>query len=58
MQLESNGVVAIGHLGSTAGYQSFMFYVPSTGRYVTGVMNVMGDLAAVLVPILDRAGRP
>ncbi|RKH42222.1 class A beta-lactamase-related serine hydrolase [Corallococcus sicarius] len=58
MQLESNGVVSIGHLGSTAGYQSFMLYVPKTGRYITGYINVMGDLAAVLVPILDRAGRP
>jgi D-alanyl-D-alanine carboxypeptidase len=58
MQLESNGAVAVGHLGTTAGYQSFMLYVPETDRYVTGVINVMGDLAAVLVPILDRAARP
>lgn len=58
MQLSSNGVVAVGHLGSTAGYQSFMLYLPETDRYITGSMNVMGDLAAVLVPILDRASRP
>ena len=58
MQLESNGAVAIGHLGTTAGYQSFMLHVPGTDRYVTGFTNVMGDLAAVLEPILDRASRP
>ncbi|RKH30269.1 class A beta-lactamase-related serine hydrolase [Corallococcus praedator] len=58
MQLDSRGVVAVGHLGTTAGYQSFMLYVPKTGRYITGNINVMGDLAAVLVPIMDRAGRP
>ncbi|WP_217440408.1 MULTISPECIES: serine hydrolase [unclassified Myxococcus] len=58
MRLESQGVAAVGHLGGTAGYQSFMLHVPATGRYVTGSINVMGDLAAVLVPILDRAGRP
>lgn len=58
MRLESQGVVAIGHLGTTAGYQSFMLYLPETDRYITGSINVMGDLAAVLVPILDRAGRP
>jgi D-alanyl-D-alanine carboxypeptidase len=58
MRLESQGTVAVGHLGTTAGYQSFMLYVPETDRYVTGFTNVMGDLAAVLVPILDRASRP
>ncbi|RKH55879.1 serine hydrolase domain-containing protein [Corallococcus llansteffanensis] len=58
MQIESNEAAAVGHLGTTAGYQSFMLYVPKTGRYVTGVMNVMGDLAAVLVPILDRVAKP
>ncbi|MFP2923636.1 serine hydrolase domain-containing protein [Pyxidicoccus sp. 3LG] len=58
MRLESNGTVAVGHLGGTAGYQSFMLYLPETDRYVTGFTNVMGDLAAVLVPILDRASRP
>ncbi|WP_164018311.1 serine hydrolase domain-containing protein [Pyxidicoccus trucidator] len=58
MQLASKGIIAIGHLGTTAGYQSFMLYVPKTGRYVTGFTNVMGDLAAVLEPILDRAARP
>jgi D-alanyl-D-alanine carboxypeptidase len=35
-----------------------MLYVPETDRYLSGSMNVMGDLAAVLVPILDRASRP
>ncbi|MCP3139697.1 serine hydrolase domain-containing protein [Pyxidicoccus xibeiensis] len=58
MQLDSQGTIAIGHLGTTAGYQSFMLYVPETDRYITGVINVMGDLAAVLVPVLDRVSRP
>ncbi|WP_342375225.1 beta-lactamase family protein [Myxococcus stipitatus] len=58
MRLESRGVVAIGHLGTTAGYQSFMLEVPATGRIVTGNINVMGDLAAVLEPILERVGQP
>ncbi|QSQ14132.1 serine hydrolase domain-containing protein [Myxococcus landrumensis] len=57
MRLESRGVIALGHLGTTAGYQSFMLEVPATGRIVTGNINVMGDLAAVLEPILERAGR-
>ncbi|MBZ4406841.1 serine hydrolase [Myxococcus sp. MISCRS1] len=58
MRLESQGVVALGHLGTTAGYQSFMLYLPQTRRYLTGSINVMGDLAAVLEPLLERAGRP
>ncbi len=35
-----------------------MLYVPATDRYITGYINVMGDLAAVLEPILARASRP
>ncbi|WP_141325666.1 hypothetical protein [Myxococcus sp. AB025B] len=57
MWLKSRGVVAIGHLGTTAGYQSFMLYLPQTRRYLTGSINVRGDLAAVLEPLLDCAGR-
>ncbi|WXH31904.1 D-alanyl-D-alanine carboxypeptidase [Myxococcus stipitatus] len=58
MRLESRGVIAIGHLGTTAGYQSFMLQLPKTGRTLTGNINVMGDLAAVLEPLIERTGQP
>lgn len=58
MQLESNGNVAVGHLGGTAGYQSFVLYVAATDRYMSGFINVQGDLAAVLEPVLKRVARP
>jgi hypothetical protein len=35
-----------------------MLYAPATDRYVSGFINVMGDLGAVLVPILARVTRP
>jgi D-alanyl-D-alanine carboxypeptidase len=58
MRMESNGNIAIGNLGGTAGYQSFMLYVPATDRYLTGFINVMGDLGAVLEPVLARVATP
>jgi D-alanyl-D-alanine carboxypeptidase len=58
MQMESNGYTAIGNLGGTAGYRSFMLYVPATDRYVSGFINVMGDLGAVLEPVLARVATP
>jgi D-alanyl-D-alanine carboxypeptidase len=58
MRIESNGTTAIGNLGGTAGYRSFMLYVPATDRYVTGFINVMGDLGAVLDPVLARVAKP
>lgn len=58
MQLQGNGYTALGHLGGTAGYQSFMLYLPETGRYVSGFINVMGDVGAVLEPLLVRLATP
>lgn len=58
MQVESDGIRAIGHLGGTAGYQGFMLYLPSTQRYLSGYMNVMGDLGAVLRPLVARLAQP
>ena len=36
------------------GPESFMFYFPATNRYVSGFINVMGDIGAVLEPIVAR----
>jgi D-alanyl-D-alanine carboxypeptidase len=58
MQITSDGDSAIGHLGGTAGYQSFMLYVPATDRYLSGFINVMGGLAPVLGPVLARVATP
>ena len=51
-------MVATGHMGGTAGYQSFMLYLPATDRYVSGFINTLGDIGAVLVPVLERANLP
>jgi D-alanyl-D-alanine carboxypeptidase len=58
MQLEIDGRVAVGHIGGAAGYQSFMLYAPDTDRYLSGAINTLGDLGAVLVPLLERITRP
>jgi D-alanyl-D-alanine carboxypeptidase len=58
MQMTSDGDDAIGHLGGTAGYQSFMLYVPATDRYLSGFINEMGGLAPVLGPVLARMAKP
>jgi hypothetical protein len=31
MQIDTDGNESIGHIGGTAGYQSWMLYVPATG---------------------------
>lgn len=54
MQLSSNDDIVVGHMGGSAGYTAFMFYAPATDRYVSGFINVMGDIGAVLVPIVAR----
>jgi D-alanyl-D-alanine carboxypeptidase len=33
------GIEVIGHLGGTAGYQSFNLYLPADGQYVSGFIN-------------------
>lgn len=58
MQLESEGDVVIGHLGTTAGYAGFSLYVPATNRYFSGYLNVYGDPSAVLVPVVARLAQP
>lgn len=58
MRLEIDGEVVIGHLGGTAGYVGFMLYVPATDRYVSGVMNVMGNPGAVILPAVRRLAQP
>lgn len=55
---EVNGLVVQGHLGGTAGYHSFMIYVPATDRYLSGVANLTGGAGAVLLPVLQRVARP
>ena len=54
MQLSSNDDIVVGHMGTSAGYTAFMFYAPATDRYVSGFINVMGDIGAVLTPIVTR----
>jgi D-alanyl-D-alanine carboxypeptidase len=58
MEMESNGRTVLGHLGTAAGYHGFMLYVPQTDRYVSGFFNVMGDLGALLEPIVERVTAP
>jgi CubicO group peptidase (beta-lactamase class C family) len=53
-----DGAVAYGHLGGTAGFQSFMLYAPGTDLYFSGTMNEMGDLGALLAPLVLRIARP
>jgi D-alanyl-D-alanine carboxypeptidase len=48
---EMNGVRFIGHMGRTAGYWGFTWYVPKTGYYFTGQMNRDNDLGAFAFPI-------
>jgi len=54
---EANGVELIGHLGGTAGFQSFVFYQPDTGATLSGYMNRNGDFAAFVLPALAAVGR-
>ena len=58
MQMQAGELVALGHIGGTAGYQAFMLYVSATDRYVSGFMNVLGDFGALLMPVLERVATP
>ncbi|NUQ75082.1 MAG: beta-lactamase family protein [Polyangiaceae bacterium] len=58
MQLDMDGEKILGHLGGTAGYQGFMLYLPSTERYVSGFINVMGDPGALITPAVSRLAQP
>jgi D-alanyl-D-alanine carboxypeptidase len=48
-----NGVEYLGHLGRTAGYWGFALYAPELGYTLSGVMNVEGDLGALVLPITE-----
>jgi D-alanyl-D-alanine carboxypeptidase len=58
MQLGIEDEIVIGHLGGTAGYMGFMLYLPTTERYVSGYINVMGDPGAVILPVVQRLAQP
>ena len=49
-------VELIGHLGGTAGYQSFVFYEPSSGTSISGYMNRQGDFGAFVLPFMKTVG--
>ena len=57
MQLDDDART-IGHSGGTAGYIGFNLYIPTTHRYVSGYINVMGDPGVVLSPVLARLAEP
>lgn len=46
-----------GHLGGTAGYQSFMLVDPISGMVLSGYMNQRGDFAAFIVPVLESVAK-
>lgn len=57
MKFSLDGVVYWGHLGGTAGYNSFMLIQPASGLTVGGYINTRGDLAALLVPVLQAVAQ-
>jgi D-alanyl-D-alanine carboxypeptidase len=56
-RFEVNGVELIGHLGGTAGFQSFVFYEPNSGATMSGYMNTTGNFAGFVLPALGAIGR-
>jgi D-alanyl-D-alanine carboxypeptidase len=46
------GVEVLGHVGSSAGYRTFMFRLPAQHIDLTIAMNGLGDPSAVLFPAL------
>jgi D-alanyl-D-alanine carboxypeptidase len=52
----SGGIEMVGHSGDTAGFSSFMFYLPKQGLSISGVVNDMDPLGMyyqVLIPSLE-----
>jgi D-alanyl-D-alanine carboxypeptidase len=47
----------IGHLGGAVGFQSFVFYQPSSRTVVSGVMNRTGDFGQFVLPVVAAVGR-
>jgi D-alanyl-D-alanine carboxypeptidase len=58
MQLDDATAGSVGHLGGTAGYMGFNLYVPATGRYVSGYINIMGDPGVLISPVVTRLAQP
>jgi len=50
-------VELVGHIGSTAGYQSFVLFQPGSGIVVSGSMNRYGDLGSFIMPVLGAVAR-
>src|SRR5262249_52971599 len=58
MQFDDDAAGSMGHLGGTAGYMGFNFYIPATHRYVSGYINVMGDPGILILPVVTRLAQP
>lgn len=58
MQFDDETAGSLGHLGGTAGYVGFNFYVPATQRYVSGFINIMGDPGVLIAPVVARVAQP
>lgn len=54
---EIGGIVLIGHLGTTAGYRTFVLSNQETGAITSGLMNVRGDVGAFVVPAVQASAR-
>ena len=59
-RFDIEGHEAIGHVGSTAGYFSYMLYLPATQRFLSGYINLGSNTesAAVVLPLLLRLDTP
>ncbi len=57
VRFEVDGVELFGHLGGTAGYQSFVLVQPGSGMAASGYMNRHGDFGAFIVPVLASLAR-
>jgi D-alanyl-D-alanine carboxypeptidase len=56
-RFQAGDLQLIGHLGSAAGYQGFVFFHPGTGIVASGYMNRTGNLGAFVLPVLDAIAR-
>ena len=56
-RFQVGNVEFIGHIGSTAGYQAFVFFQPTTKTLVSGYMNEDGNFGAFVAPVLQAVAR-
>jgi D-alanyl-D-alanine carboxypeptidase len=56
-RFRTGDIELVGHLGGTAGYQSFVFIHPSSGIVASGYMNRRGDFGAFIMPVLEALAR-